>query len=320
MSAKNSRLDRASRVGATEQVDLGGGVCSSALAVVLSMGNTLRAYAAPGDLDPTFRWGWAVTTDFGGSQYALAVAIQSDGKVVAAGYAPVTSGDFSVARYNTDGSLDTTFNGTGKVTTDFFGGLDGARAVAIQSDGKIVVGGFANNGATAGFALARYNSDGSLDTSFNGNGKVFTDFGVTSVSSGLAIQSDGKIVAAGYVAQSGGLDDFAVARYNPNGSLDTSFSGDGKVTFDFGSDDFANAVAIQADGKIVVAGYTGQGIATDFALARLTTGGALDTGFSGDGKLTTDYFGLADYATGVAIQTNGKIVAAGYVDTASTGL
>ena len=128
--------------------------------------------------------------------------------------------------------------------------------MAIQADGKIVVAGSSRRN----FALARYNSNGSLDTSFDGDGKLTTDFGGWDEASSMAIQADGKIVVAG-----SSRDNFALARYNSNGSLDTSFDGDGKLTIDFGGIDMAHSMAIQADGKIVVAGESGG----NFALVRL---------------------------------------------------
>src|SRR5688572_19568099 len=136
----------------------------------------------------------------------------------------------------TPGSLDLSFGNGGKVTTSIGGQFDFARAVAIQSDGKIVVAGSAAFGVDD-FALARYNPDGSPDTSFDGDGKVSTPFGITTdVIYAMAIQPDGKIIAAGSSgAASVGGTDFALARYNTDGSLDTSFDGDGKVTTDMGS-------------------------------------------------------------------------------------
>ena len=220
------------------------------------------------------------------------MAVQSDGKIVAAGYASMTSADFAVARYNTDGTLDDTFAGSGTVTTDFFNELDYAQAVAIQADGKIVAGGLARMGTEDVIAIVRYNPDGSLDMTFSGDGKAYTDFGLASELTGLAIQSDGKIVAVGGVYPAGGAE-CAVVRYNTDGSLDTSFSVDGKVLVGFGStSSAAKAVAVQTDGKIVIAGYAVLSTGVDFAVARLTSAGALDTTFSLDGKLTTDFFGL----------------------------
>ena len=131
--------------------------------------------------------------------YALSVAIQSDGKIVAAGYSDDGSNDdFALVRYNTDGSLDASFDGDGKVTTAIGSGADQACSVAIQSDGKIVAAGYSNNGSNEDFALVRYNTDGSLDTNFNSDGKVTTEVGsINDYAWSVTIQSDGKIVAAG---------------------------------------------------------------------------------------------------------------------------
>jgi uncharacterized delta-60 repeat protein len=161
------------------------------------------------------------------------------------------------------GSLDTSFDTDGKVTTDF-GGIfplyhDCAYAVALQPDGKILAGGSTGQcgGSGDNFALARYNADGSLDTTFGTGGKVTTDFfGTRDEIHSLAIQSDGKIVAVGFTVVSGTNWDFAIARYNTNGSLDTAFGTGGKVTTEFQSGDFAEAfgVVIQGNGKIVGGG------------------------------------------------------------------
>src|SRR6185503_3385554 len=148
-----------------------------------------------------------------------------------------------------NGSLDKSFSGDGKLTTGF-GGVDRANGVVLQANGKIVAVGTGHSD----FALARYNANGSLDTSFSGDGLQRTDFGdFGDRANGVALQADGRIVAVG---RAGGTADFALARYNANGSLDTNFSGDGKQTTDFGpgADVGANGVALQADGKIVAAG------------------------------------------------------------------
>ena len=264
----------------------------SLIAVLMGLSHVLAAYAAAGDLDTTFSGDGKVATDFfGNSDLAYAVAIQPDGKIVAAGYAnDGLQNDFALARYNPNGSLDPNFDGDGKVTTDFQGDDDMISAIAIQPNGKIVVAGSAVT--TAGgidFALARYNPDGSLDTNFSGNGKRATDFfGDIDQVMGLVIQPDGKIVAAGYTTTGTGDLNFALARYNSNGTLDTTFDGDGKLTTDFGSHDIANAVALQSDGKIVAAGSTGGTGTYDFALARYNTDGSLDSSFSFDGKASTD--------------------------------
>ena len=243
------------------------------------------AVAAPGALDPTFGTSGEVTTDFGGSDSAQAVAIQSDGKIVAAGGTfSFPSGDFAVARYNVDGSLDPTFGSGGKVTTDF-GGFDAASAVVIQPDGRIVAAGRSGGGD---FALARYNADGSLDPTFGSGGKVTTDFGGGfDAAFGVALQTDGKIIAVGQGASS---FDFALARYNADGSLDPTFGSGGKVTTDFtGGFEDAIAVAIQLDGRIVVTGQTFSGGFQKFALARYNADGSLDTSFGSGGIVTTNF-------------------------------
>jgi uncharacterized delta-60 repeat protein len=277
----------------------------------------LVRYNPDGTLDPTFGTGGELTTDFlGGDDLAQAVAIQQDGHIVAAGTAYHLDGlstEFALARYNPDGSLDPTFGTDGKVTTDFFGNSDLAYAVAIQQDDHIVAAGRALNGSNYDFALARYNPDGTLDPSFGTGGKATTDFfGGADVASGLTVQSDGNIVGVGF-AFNGSNFDFALARYTPGGTLDPTFGTGGKVSTDFlGSDDAASAVALQADGDIVAAGNVAD---ADFALARYKPNGTLDPTFGTGGKVTTDFFGNSDLAYAVAIQSDGKIVAAGWTST-----
>jgi uncharacterized delta-60 repeat protein len=208
------------------------------------------------------------------------------------------------------GDLDPTFSRNGKVLFDFAGGDDGASAVAVQPDGKIVAAGFASL-PVAGrvFAVARFDSEGARDPSFGGDGIVTTRFGDgTAAGRAVAIEADGDIVVAGTSSQPDTGWDFALARYEPDGSLDPSFGDNGRVTTDF--DDVANginALVVQPDGKLVVAGES-QG---DFALARYDVDGSLDTSFSGDGVVTTDFAGKADTAYAVALQGDGRIVAAG---------
>jgi uncharacterized delta-60 repeat protein len=231
-------------------------------AIVASL--AVSALAAAGSLDTSFGVGGKATTDFGGTDEADGVAVQPDGRIVAAGIAGFyEGGNFALARYDRDGSLDTSFGG-GKVTTDFGSASDFAFDVAIQPNGSIVAGGAVGySTAGADFALARYERDGSIDPSFGVGGKVTTDFGSFDYAFAPAIQPDGRIVAAG-----AGSEDFAVARYNRDGSLDTSFGIGGKVTTDFGSaDDFAFDVAVQPDGSIVAAGRD-RSYGADFALAR----------------------------------------------------
>ncbi|HET8676489.1 MAG TPA: hypothetical protein VFO63_11915, partial [Blastocatellia bacterium] len=188
-----------------------------------------RVLAAAGDLDTTFGNGGKVTTDFFGLlNEASDIALQPDGKIIAAGYTQTftTDDDFALVRYNTDGSLDTTFASGGTLTTDFFGGSDQVNAVALQPDGKIVVAGYTVSPSRfTDFAFARYNSDGSLDSTFGVGGKVAVSFLNTfSQATDLALQTDGKIVAAGHAFHSGDFTfAFALARLNQDGSLDPSF-------------------------------------------------------------------------------------------------
>ena len=267
-----------------------------------------------GALDTSFNGTGKVTTTIGTFDAGRSIAIQSDGKIVVAGYSSKPSGlVFTVVRYNSDGSLDTSFNGSGKVTTRIGQLDDEAFSVAIQADGKIVVAGFSYNGSNYDFAVARYNSDGSLDTSFNGTGKVTTPIGSDDDTGyAVAIQGDSKIVVSGRSWIGSGFA-FALVRYNSNGSLDTSFNGTGKVTTDIGgNDDSGFSMAIQGDGKILVAGYSYNGSNEDFAVVRYNSNGSLDTSFNGTGKVTTPIGIGGDLGLGMAIQNDGKIVVAGY--------
>ncbi len=311
--------------------------------------------AAPGDLDPTFGNGGKLT-DWEGSDSAIGVAIQQDGKILVVGTGYFVR-DFRVARYNPDGTLDTTFGGgTGRVTTDFDGTHDVALSVVIQPDGKIVVAGVSLSSGNLGrLALVRYNPDGSLDITFGGgSGKVFTEPpGWPGHTVDVALQPDGKILAViGHVDFDDNYDiDGLLVRYNPDGSLDTSFGNggsvltaynlasvtlqpaDGKIIVHgfwsspiarfktdgspdtgFGSGgtvtipaaEFLDSIAIDSAGKIVTAGSTRTG---SFALWRFNVDGSPDSSFDGDGLVTTPSLGIA---TSVVMQSNGKIVAAGW--------
>jgi uncharacterized delta-60 repeat protein len=218
------------------------------------------------------------------------------------------------------GKLDPTFGDGGKVTTEF-DNSDQTRALAVQPDGKIVVAGevWALPEDTPSFGLARYNEDGTLDEEFSKDGKVVTrlaDDYDYSRAYDIALQEDGKIVAVGSAVHPdlrGSV--FALARYNADGSLDKSFGKAGKVltnvvAVEDGPEESARAVAIQPDGKIVVAGATGNYV-SDFAVVRYDSKGKLDTKFGKGGKAVTDIMGL-DVAESVSIQPDGKIVVAGY--------
>ncbi|MEX2459630.1 MAG: calcium-binding protein [Actinomycetota bacterium] len=235
----------------------------------------LARYNTNGSLDTTFDTDGKVTTDFGGNDVAADVAVQDDGKIVAAGNTDVliVTGDWALARYNSNGSLDGTFDTDGKVITSFAGGNEGIGGIGVQTDGKIVAAGVAGG---SDFGLGRYNTDGSLDTTFDTDGKVTTDFAPGNVdgANDVLVQGNGRIVAVGFapVGEESPNDDFALARYDTDGSLDPTFHSDGKVTTDFaGGEDEAYGAALQDDGKILAAGcspcHTGTS-ADDWAVAR----------------------------------------------------
>jgi len=276
------------------------------VATSLLFGTASATQAAAGDLDPSFGTGGLVTTDFESrDDFGVGAALQSDGKIVVAGNSGVFSPfniDFALARYNPDGSLDSTFGNGGKVSSDFGTSVDAASDVVVQADGKLVAGGLSG----FNFAVARYNPDGSLDTSFGVGGVTTTDFGGSEQVNAVILQADGKIVAAGYTLPSGLPGDFALARYNPDGSLDTTFGTAGKVTTDLGSFDLGFDAEATGDGKIVVSGRNGD----NFALARYDANGALDPTFGTGGKVTTD-LGGSDQAQGLTIDAAGRVVATG---------
>lgn len=247
------------------------------------------------------------------TRYTVTVAggVQaSDGSVLATPY----SWSF------TTGLLDPNFGNGGVVISPVSMTFeDGARAVAVQADGKIVAVGYVDSGnGNYDFAVARYNTDGSLDTTFGGDGIV-----ITAISAGrdeahaVVIQPDGQIVVAGITSNNTTGTDFVVARYNSaDGSLDASFNGSGYITTDFSStNDEVFAVALQSTGKIVVVGQTGSLTDANFALARYTVSGTLDTATFGVNGLQVTSFGDGfDAAYAIAIQSDDKIVVAGISD------
>lgn len=270
-------------------------------------------YNADGSLDSAFGVGGKVMTDIGTSTSdgAFVVAVQPDGKIVAAGF--TFSGgavDVAIVRYNSNGSLDSTFGSAGKIVKDFAGAHDEVESLVIQPDGKIVVLVDRSIVGSGLIGMARYNADGSLDPSFGSGGILVTDWpGANSRAASMAIQSDGKFVLAGFHATQ--VVDSAIARLNSDGSTDTSFGTDGFTVLDLGSTDQIRAVAVQPDGKIVTGGtsYVGPNVA--FTVARFTTGGTLDTSFGSAGKQVTRVGNDDDILRSLAIQADGRIVAAG---------
>jgi uncharacterized delta-60 repeat protein len=281
---------------------------------------------------PSFGNGGFVSTDLahttdGG---ATAVALQADGKIVAAG----TGG---LLRYNADGSLDATFN-AGGAQPGVVPIADWVTDVALQGDGKILVGGsriikeYRKSGPDRAFLLMRFNPNGTPDTTFGAGGTVVQAFGKSTNSDALrslAVQPDGKIVAVGLINSNGwgntnpDVGNWGVARFNANGSLDTSFDGDGFLSTVITANKSARVeeVAVQADGRIVAAGTVQSGAPTyaDMAVVRYLANGALDTGFGTGGRVKLDFTGehqvagaSTDEAHALAIQADGRIVVGGY--------
>ena len=289
----------------------------------------LVCYNPDGSLDTSFGSGGKVTTDLGTDEEAHAIALEADGRVVVAGQ----TGNYYLAnialtRYNPNGSLDTSFGTNGAVITHFNGGYNVSVRdfdVALQPDGKIVSVGYYQEdyGTDNDFALTRYNPDGSLDATFGNGGEVITDFaGTDDDAFAIALQPDGKIIATGFTRIGYRNNDIATARYNPDGSLDTSFANNGKVTTAFSatSSDLSYSIAYQPDGKIIIAGETGNYPIFDFALVRYTGDGQLDSSFGSNGKVATDFFGQSDQSYAVALQPDSKIVVAGLTQQGSSPL
>jgi uncharacterized delta-60 repeat protein len=289
---------------------------------------TLVRYLSNGALDLSFGRRGVVQTDFAQNDERIEdVVLQADGKIVAAGWTRTLPGAlyrFALARYLPNGSLDTSFGTGGKVVTALSQGYDQAYGVALQPDGKIVLAGY-----STGVAAARYNPDGTLDTAPDTGfgpvvdattgaraGFVIIPVGDLPQARDVAIQPDGRIVAAGFTVQPGSQDhDFVLVRYTPDGGLDPTWNGTGIVTTDFlpGTQDGVDAalgVSVLADGKILAAGAA----AGRFALARYNPDGTLDAGF-GTGGLVATAIGGGAGGEALAIQpADGKIVVAGGSD------
>jgi uncharacterized delta-60 repeat protein len=249
----------------------------------------------------------------GGDDNAYAIALQEDGKIVIAGYTFNGSDrDMALARLNADGTPDLSFSGDGLLVTDLNGSTEEATSLSIQPDGKIVVGGSTTNGGNSDFFLARYLQDGTPDVTFSNDGQLITDIGSTSDSLvDLIILPDARILAVGnYDVR--GQSAFVIARYLPDGSLDLSYNGTGMLVTDMGNRKAVAASAgLHEDGKLIVAG-TSDG--HDFLLVRYQQDGMLDTTFGNAGKLVFDMGSASETATSLSIQSNGKMLVAGYLE------
>ncbi len=279
-------------------------------------------YNKDGTLDSTFGIGGKVITAIGQTgDVANAVGIQADGKIIVAGkkrngLINVIDVDFAVARYNSNGKLDSSFGINGIATTDFESRDDEAYSLSINSKGKILLAGFAQT-AIGGdnFGLVQYNPNGSLDSTFGINGKVYTDVNANSGDAIHAVifQTDGKILAGGNTSGKATKHDFAVVRYLENGKIDTSFGLNGIVITDFGgSDDYGRSLSLHTNGKIVIAGDLFDAQHLKVALARYTVNGIPDSTFGTDGKVTSSFDNKLEGAgSSVHVQPDGKILVTG---------
>jgi uncharacterized delta-60 repeat protein len=313
---KSFSEDGLQRVGSQPGVeDIGGSVVVLAdeSIVVTGQGNSTKDFFTEelnpdGSQNESFAkaTGGTSTVDFGGEDAANDMVRQPDGKLVIVGSTSAGGGSFAIARLNADGTLDTSFSGDGKQTVDF-GGNDAAEKVALTSEGKIVVSG--EGGGGTDMAVTRLNSDGSVDTSFGTSGKELIDFGGTETARGLAIQPDGKLLVEGSTSAVG-EGDLAIARLNPNGGLDSSFSGDGKLTLGYGApNEFGTGVVVQQNGRIVVMGSDAD-VDRDFVVSRLNADGSVDTSFGANGTATVEYGG-DEFDGDVVLQPDGNIVLVG---------
>ena len=318
---RNGSLDPTFNDNGRLGIDSGGGASANALALqpdgkILVAGHELLAnfnsnifihrLNPNGSFDSTFGQGGVRRIMSNAREFANALALQPDGKILVAGNSFANTFDVVVYRLGADGSDDSTFNGSGRATIDSGGG-EGANAVAPMPDGRIVVAGVTAGPGVSDAAIYRLSPTGGLDLTFNGSGTLAIDSGGGDDADALALQPDGRIVVAGSSTANTAA---VVYRVNPDGALDPGFGGDGVVRLDEGRDAFAYALTLQPNGKIVVAGSATVSDNADAIVHRLNANGSLDAGFGHAGRVGIEDGGNA-YAYAVALQTDGKIVAAG---------
>ena len=295
------------------------GILATALAfslIVLGAGSASASALAEGAFDPTFAANRHFTPVGSAGDEGHALALQPDGKVVVAGFATDSSPDTALVRYTAGGVLDTGFDGDGKQIVPVGPLEDEANGVAIAPDGRIVVAGYVSGATFVDTTVLRFNPNGSLDSTFDGDGIVQTDASplIDDQANAVAVQADGKVVVAGSVG-TGNDTDFEILRYRTDGTLDPAFDDDGIVILDIGdSTDRANAVTIQPDGKIVVAGSSFNLAVSndDAAVARFRPNGSLDPSFGDAGVKRVGNLSLDQGVSGVAVGEGGDIVTVGF--------
>ncbi|TQV74973.1 hypothetical protein FLL45_08500 [Aliikangiella marina] len=280
-----------------------------------SAGNSvgLWRYNTNGSLDTSFGDGGIVVTNLSANDAAFSIVQQSDGKLVVAGQTLNTSFDFLVVRYNTDGSLDTSFDTDGAAEIDVSGGIDFANSVIQQTDGKLIIAGDGGDD----FAAVRLNTDGSLDTTFDGDGIYTLDIGSASnFAQEAMLLSNGQIILAGYTESEGnGYGDAAVIRLNSDGSLDTSYGTNG-IAVAFVNDDsqfYPSAALLDGEDKVLMSGTWDADAEISIALVRFNADGSMDSSFDTDGMLVTNISNQEDDIWDLALQADGKIIGTGNV-------
>ena len=319
-------------------------IVSSGRGVGVGLSDISVARLTPeGVLDPAFGDGGHATVNFGFTggfdsiDTAFGVAVQPDGRIVAAGITNALNmfkWDFAFARFDADGSLDPTFGNAGRAVFGFghVGSDDQLRAVVVQPDGRILSGGYSDLGtfAVRDFVVGRLTPDGLPDPTFGVDGRVSLDFnGASSLDEGvaLALQPDGRIILAGTSRPLGGTFNFALARFEPDGALDAGFGAGGKALIDpagVGVGASLTDVALAPGGKIVVVGFIllpgVPSTSRDFLVLRLEPDGSLDTSFGAGGRVILDLSGAGsdDRAFSAAVQEDGKILVGGETRSPST--
>ncbi|MEO8710553.1 MAG: T9SS type A sorting domain-containing protein [Parafilimonas sp.] len=322
---QNGNIDKTFGTNGKTIVDIGRNDVAYCVALqldgkIIAAGTASKEFAllrlnTDGQPDSSFGVNGKVTTNFSQSDYIKDIAIQPDNKIIVIGFGEGEVSKLALARYNSDGTLDSSFGEYGEIamhTTDLF---DEGAALVLQPNGKIVaVESNLKEGTGSDFILLRFTRNGKLDTSFGTNGITSTDFGNNEIPVAAGAQHNNKIIVAGYFDY-GGTYDILLARYTKNGRLDSSFGTNGKVITSGDSGPIVGScMAIQPDDKIVVAGILNDPFSDDkFYLVRYKPNGKIDSSFGDDGRVITN-FGGHDIARSVALQSNGKIIVAGSID------
>ncbi len=267
---------------------------------------TVSRLGADGTPDGTFGPGGSVTIATGSDMLARAVRIQSDGKLVIAGQSAGGNADFQLVRLNANGTIDNTFGSSGYATLDLEGSADYGEALTLQSDGKMIVGGTTMHNGIAVFSLVRLTASGLPDATFGTNGQaILSNFSGEDLGEGVTVLADGRILIGGTGYHNGQFT-FSVARLSADGQVDPTFGVDGRASVPGAGSIFAEGMAVQADGKILIAGT----LNSDYIVARLDANGAIDPSFGQSGIATID-LGETDTARSITVQADGKILIAG---------